>query len=372
MMDEHIKTATARTETGTARPAGTPCRLLPPGAVSAFCEALAMMVGAGIQTDEAVHMLGEHLEDACFRSACDALYLPLAQGGRLADAMRESGAFPAHAVDMVAVGEASGRLEDVLGALAAYYDEEDRIFAKVRSAVGYPAALLCVMTVILAFTVGAILPVFVEVYRGLAGSLAGGSAATVALCIPLGRVALALTAALTLCALVAFAMSKSPHGQERLTRLFERAPFTRRAMYQLAVSRFSTALAAYTAAGLNTDDALREALATVEHPELRRRLESAHEAMTDPDRARSLAQAIAEAEVFEPIYARMLTIGTRTGRIDEVLGRLSATLFDDALDHIDRVVSNVEPALAAFLTIAVGVTLIAVMLPLVGIMTSIG
>ena len=60
--------------------------------------------------------------------------------------------------------------------------------------------------------------------------------------------------------------------------------------------------------------------------------------------------------VFEPVYARMLTIGARSGSVESVLGRLSLTFFDDAVVKMDRLVDGVEPALAAFLTIAVGVS----------------
>ena len=92
-----------------------------------------------------------------------------------------------------------------------------------------------------------------------------------------------------------------------------------------------------------------------------------------PERApKSLAQAVSESGVFEPVYARMLTIGARSGSMEDVLGRLSLTFFDDAIMKMDRLVDGVEPALAAFLTVAVGATLVSVMLPLIGIMGSIG
>ena len=68
----------------------------------------------------------------------------------------------------------------------------------------------------------------------------------------------------------------------------------------------------------------------------------------------------------------MLTIGTRSGSLDAALDRLSANFFDDAILRIDGAIDNIEPALAAFLTIAVGATLISVMMPLIGIMGSIG
>ena len=53
---------------------------LPPGAISVFCDDIALMLGAGITLDEAVHMLGENLADPAFRRVCDALYPALADG----------------------------------------------------------------------------------------------------------------------------------------------------------------------------------------------------------------------------------------------------------------------------------------------------
>ncbi len=78
-------------------------------------------------------------------------------------------------------------------------------------------------------------------------------------------------------------------------RLFEKFPATRGAMEQLAVSRFASALAAYTASGVNTDVAMREAIEVVEHSGLRAKAQAAYGLMIDPTAPRSLAQAISEA-----------------------------------------------------------------------------
>lgn len=382
---------------GGARSAYTP---LSSGEVSSFCEGIAIMLAAGIQTDEAVHMLSENMGDTPLHRACDEVYRGLVSGRGLAPSMRAAGGagadgaagdpgtdqspaagtgsgaaapvFPAYAVALVGIGERSGRLENVLRSLAVYYDEEERVFAKLRASIGYPAALLCVMSVILAFTVIGILPVFLGVYDELAGGLAGGSFAAVGAAVAVGWVALVLTLAVTACALVGSAAVQTPRGQARILALLERLPVTRPAMYRLALSRFSAAASAYLASGADSNTAMREALRVVDHPVLHERLERAHDAMVDPARALSLSQAVTEFGVFEPVYARMLAIGSRAGSVDGVLERLSATFFDDAVAQIDRAVDAVEPALAALLTVAVGATLISVMLPLVGMMGAIG
>ena len=294
-------------------------KMLESSAVSAFCESVAVMHSAGIQMDEAVFLLGENMEDAAFKRACDDVYKELIVGKPLALAMDDSGCFPSHVVDMAGAGEHAGRLENVLWSLARYYDEEDRLYAKIKNAIAYPAALLCTVLVVL-------------------GVLAGRSAA----------------------------------GRQRLLRLFEKAPLTRGPMRQMAVSRFTAALATFVAAGVDTDTAMEKAVAMVDHGNLKSQLEAVRMQMTDPAQAKSLAQAIFDNNVFEPIYARMLVVGTRSGSLETVLASLSDTFFDDSIVRLDGLIDSVEPTLAAFLTVGVGATLIAVMLPLIGIMGSIG
>ena len=117
---------------------------------------------------------------------------------------------------------------------------------------------------------------------------------------------------------------------------------------------------------------MERAIETVDNDKLKARLQKAVKSMVDLDNPRSLTQAISENDIFEPLYARLLNVGMRSGSTEETLAQLSNTFFDDAVLQIDRALDRVEPVLAAFLTIAVGATLIAVMLPLIGIMGSIG
>ena len=328
--------------------------------ISLFCESVAMMLAAGIQTDEAVGMLSEDIGDVALQATCESVYGRLCAGDTLAVAMKASGAFPRYA------------LEEVLRSLGVYYDEEDRLFAKIRSSVGYPAALLCIMSIILAFTVIIILPVFEDVYVSMAGSLTDGSSGAVGVSVAIGWVALGITLICAIVAVGAAIACRSEAGRIAVMHLMEKFPATRPAMEQLAVSRFASALAAYTASGINTDEAMRRAIEVVEHEGLKAKATAAYGLMIDAESPRSLAQAISEAEVFEQIHARLLTIGTRSGSLDAALDRLSANFFDGAILQIDAAIDNIEPALAAFLTIAVGATLISVMLPLIGIMGSIG
>lgn len=340
--------------------------------LSTFFESVALMQAVGVQTDESVFMLAESDGAGPLRTVSLEVYARLVKGERLSAAMEACGRFPAYAVSLVQAGERTGRVEDTLRNLAEYYREEDRLFAKVRTSIGYPCLLLCVLSVILAFTVAAILPTFMSVYDSMAGGLAASSGGLANAGVVIGWVALGLTVAMTVLALVAWGASRTPQGQGRLIGLLSRLPFARDAFRNLALSRFASSLSVYTAAGETVDAAVGRALEGVDDEGLRRRVQAAYDALNDPARGVGLVQAFAEAEVFDAPHGRALAFGMRSGRVDDVLAELSRGFFDEAVDGFDALVDKVEPALAGFVTVAVGATLIAVMLPLVGMMGSIG
>ena len=343
---------------------------LPSSEVAAFCQGLATMLAAGIQLDEGLGLLGESAQGTPLAAVCRELYGRVSAGEPLSAAMAADGRFPGRALAALAAGERAGRTERTLRSLAGYYAEEARVMSKLRTAIGYPAALLCVMSVVLAFTVAVILPVFIGVYEDMAGTLTAGSGLAVSASLVVGWVALAVVALVTTAALVGVIASRGVRGQAAIVRLMGRLPFTRAAMRQLALSRFLATLSTCLSAGSDVDAAMSEAIRATDSAELRERLEPALASMTDVERG--LAQAVAESGVLEPAQARMLSIGSRVGSAEAVLERLSEACFDEAVERVDHVIDAVEPVLAAFLTVAVGATLVSVMLPLIGMMGAVG
>ena len=345
---------------------------LPSSEVAAFCQGLATMLAAGIQLDEGLGLLGESAQGTPLAAVCRELYGRVSAGEPLSAAMAADGRFPGRALAALAAGERAGRTERTLRSLAGYFSEEARVMSKLRTAIGYPAALLCVMSVVLAFTVAVILPVFIRVYEDMAGTLTAGSGLAVSASLVVGWVALAVVALVTTAALVGVIASRGVRGQAAIVRLMGRLPFTRAAMRQLALSRFLATLSTCLSAGSDVDAAMGEAIRATDSAELRERLEPALASMTDVERGLGLAQAAAESGVLEPAQARMLSIGSRVGSTEAVLERLSEACFDGAVERVDHVIDAVEPVLAAFLTVAVGATLVSMMLPLIGMMGAVG
>ncbi len=115
-------------------------KLLDSGALSALCGSVATMLSAGLQIDEAVHLLAENREVALQDGMRRHVPRPH-RGQSLSQSMETTNAFPGHVIDMVQTGEQSGRLESVLRTLEVYYGEEDRTFR--RSAAPWPTPPRC-------------------------------------------------------------------------------------------------------------------------------------------------------------------------------------------------------------------------------------
>ena len=84
------------------------------------------------------------------------------------------------------------------------------------------------------------------------------------------------------------------------------------------------------------------------------------------------AAAIEKIDLFEPLHERMLRVGTETGHTDQVLANLADQHDQEVTEEIESMAANIEPILVAVLTVVIGGILLAVMLPLAGILTTLG
>ena len=79
-----------------------------------------------------------------------------------------------------------------------------------------------------------------------------------------------------------------------------------------------------------------------------------------------------EAHIFDGMQERLMIIGYETGAVDEVMEQ-AADLYQKQLqDQIQKMIAVLEPTLVGILCVIVGIILLSVMLPLVGIMAGIG
>ena len=337
--------------------------------VSAFCESMAMMVQSGIQMDEAVALLragsgqGGPLEEGLV-----VMQAQTQAGNGLSAAMEATGIFPEYAIHMVQAGESAGRLEDVLFQLARYYEEQKTMTGKLRNAVIYPVAMLGIIIIVLAVMLATVLPAFADVYDNLTGSLAASSYAYVKWAYLLCEAALAVMLALAVVLSLGFILWNSKK-RSAVEKLLHKIPFCASILESLGMFRFTAALSTFLASGEIQDIAVAESRKMASCGPVEEKIDRCVSRM---EQGHGIAQAAVDVRLFEPVYGRMLLAGERSGSLESVLRKLTGLLADHCTELVDRLVGIVDPVLSGALMLAVGVSLLSVMLPLIGMMNSMG
>ena len=80
----------------------------------------------------------------------------------------------------------------------------------------------------------------------------------------------------------------------------------------------------------------------------------------------------ANTGLFSGFYVQMIKVGTRSGHLDSVMDEISQDYEEMADTAIDDMIARFEPTIVAVLAVSVGLVLLSVMLPLVGVLSAIG
>ncbi len=337
--------------------------------VSAFCESMAMMVQSGIQMDEAVALLRQDSgKTGPLEQGLVTMQSCTEQGKRMSEAMEAAGIFPEYAIRMVAAGEGAGRLEDVLFQLARYYADQKTMTDKLRNAIVYPTVMLVMIIAVLAVMLTMVLPAFLGVYDNLTGSLTDSSYGYVRWAYGICWAALVVMLVLVAALLAGLLLWR---GKKRyiLEAVLGKIPACASILECLGMFRFTAALSTFLASGEMQDIAVKESMKMASCRPVERKIQRCAKSMEE---GHGIAQAAYNEGLFEPVYGRMLLAGDRSGSLETVLKKLTDLLAGHCSSLVDRLVGIVDPVLSGLLMVTVGLSLLSVMLPLIGMMNAVG
>ena len=338
--------------------------------ISDLCRELSMLLHAGVGLGDGLTLLAEEEKTGQLKMMLEQMAYTVESGAMLADAFEQAGCFPTYVTGLIKVGERVGRAEEALAALSRYYEEREVLDRKVRSALTYPAVLLMLMLVIIVVLLTKVLPVFDEVYASLGGRLAGVAGGLLAL----GRglnAAMPVLFVLLAAAAVSVALFSFHNGfKEKVLSAWRRSAGDKGVSKKMNDARFAQALSMGMSSGLPLEEAVDLAGSLLKDvPSAAARCE---ECRTRLEAGESLSKAMGDTGLLPAAACRLLTLGMRGGSGDEVMEEIARRLSDEAQLALESKVGKVEPALVLVTSVLVGAILLAVMLPLMNIMTTIG
>jgi len=337
--------------------------------LSFFCMELYLALQAGITISESLLMLSEDEPDKNHQNLLKALYKETDAGNSLHSAMVREKIFPDYMVNMVEIGETTGRMEEVMGSLSAYYGRQVEMSSSLRDAVFYPATLFGVLLMVILVLIIKVLPIFQDVF----GQLGLQMSPLVAFLLHAGQfISSYKVFFITLVSLLIVFILWLIYDQSMRSLVFN---FMQNRLTgtdmgkKMLTARFSAALSMALSSGLDFDESFRLAEKLCANQQVAVKSQRCRRLLKE---GKSLYEAISAAEIFPVLYRRMIYIGMRTGSIDIIMREIAQRSEREFNDKLDEVIGDVEPALVIVASLVVGLILLAVMLPLVNIMSFLG
>ncbi|MEN1761228.1 type II secretion system F family protein [Anoxynatronum sibiricum] len=347
----------------------TAAKRLKPAALSLFCYQLSVLFRSGIPLLEGLSLLEKEMTDLRLKKAAAALYQDIHHGSTFQESITRQPGFPPYLTGMLAIAESTGRLDEETRRLSDYYDRLDQLEQRIKSAVAYPLILAVMMTAVVGLLIFRILPMFHQILVSIGGSIPGSTQVMVSVSRSLqqGGVVMMAVAALVIAGLVIY--TRSGAGRSRWDRWKLTFPPTRTVASKIIAFRISHALSLLIAGGMAFDESLQWTESIVENQYAAGQLRACRKAIEE---GTPVAEAFEQVTILPELLIRMVRIGAQTGQMEDFLAR-SAVMYQQETDRsLQRLTAIVEPALVIVLSLIIGVILMAVMLPLIQILSTIG
>lgn len=326
--------------------------------LSFFCNQLAMILSSGISCLEGLLMMMEETENEEEKIILSDIVSFLNEGRNLHEALKETGLFPPYLLQMVKIGEETGKLDDVFASLSYHYQREDSIKNSVLHALTYPAIMTAMMILVILVLLLKVLPIFNQVFIQLGSEMTGFAGLLVSLGNHLSKYLVPVIAVLLLIATLAFYFGR---------RYVHHIPFLKDVYEKIAACRFASGMALSLSSGLNPDTCLNLVYDLNEDTVFAKKLDICKESMTSGE---DLSKALVSAKIFSGLYARMASIGSKSGTMDVVMQQIAESYQEEVDNRINQILAIIEPTLVVVLSLIVGVILLSVMFPLIGIMSA--
>ena len=337
--------------------------------ISRLCRSLSLLLHAGAPLSDGIELLLEE-EKSHGAGWMKNLALMVQNGAPLWESMASAGVFSAQMTAMVRIGEETGRLEQTLDSLADYYEDRSRTAKQVRSCIAYPGMVMVMMMAVIGVLLVKVLPVFDAVYASLGSGLTGLSGALMGLGQGLERALPVLLAMLAAAAGAAALVWFHPALKERSAKWLRRSLGDRGIARKFNNAQFVRGLSLGMGCGLPLDQAVQLAEGLLEEiPGAARRCAQCAQQL---EAGAELSQAMTGAALLSAAEGRLLALGIRSGKADQVLEELAGRVQEEARQALEDRISCIEPAMVLAASVMVGIIILSVMLPLMDILSAIG
>jgi type IV pilus assembly protein PilC len=338
-----------------------------------FTRQLATLVQAGLPLLRGLRVLQKQEKSANLKSIIGDLAVSIEGGSTFSEALAQHPkVFNRLFVNMVKAGEIGGVLEVVLKRLSEFMEKAQKIKGKVIAAMFYPCAVMVVATAIMGVLMVVVIPKFKEIFQGTLGNgqeLPGFTTFVLdisdAIKDHIGRTALEILSIIVIFnVFIRFKFGRKAFDKFKLI-----VPVLGPVISKVAISRFTRTLGTLVSSGVPILQALTIVKETSGNVIVGNAVSAVHESVKEGE---TITAPLEASGVFPPMVISMVDVGEQTGALPEMLMKI-ADNYDEEVDNaVAAMTSLLEPIMIVFLAVIVGSIVIAMFLPLIQLMETVG
>ena len=344
-------------------------KTIKPKVLMIFTRQLATLIDAGLPLLRGLNVLAKQERDTVLKNTINRLGDSVQGGSTFSEALAQHPRlFNELYVNMVRAGELGGVLEIVLTRLAEFQEKAQKVKNKVLAAMVYPIIVLILALAIMTFLMIFIVPRFEAIFHDMLGDKPLPAITRFVIGISgFMQNQWAILLGLLVAIIVAYKLiARTRGGRAVLDQIKLRAPLFGDLIRKTAISRFSRTLGTLVTSGVPILQALTITRETAGNLVIARAISQVHDSVKEGE---SIVQPLEASGAFPPMVISMIDVGEETGQLPEMLLKI-AEVYDDEVDNsVAALTSLLEPIMIVMLALIVGTIVIALFMPLIGIIS---
>jgi type IV pilus assembly protein PilC len=327
-----------------------------------FTRQLATMIDAGLAMVQSLQALAEQTSNKIMRDVIKDVCTRVEGGDSFSEALQKHPkVFSRLYVCMVAAGEKGGLLAEILARLATYLENSNRLRKKIKSAMMYPTVVTIVAICITIFLLVKVVPVFGEIFASFGAELPGPTQGLINISNFVKRYLIFILVAGGGAVYAWLYFIKTPVGRQFWDARRIKLPIFGVIAHKICLARFTRTLASLIRSGVPILEVLQIVSQTVGNVIMEKAIKTA---AVDIERGESISASLGKHQIFPSMIIRMITAGEQTGKIDNMLERVSDFLDEEIETTLSGLTALIEPILIVFLGVVVGGMVICMFLPI--------
>jgi MSHA biogenesis protein MshG len=308
-----------------------------------FSRHLSTLISAGIPLLRSLNALSEQTENNRMKEVADTIRKDIEGGSSLSDALsRHPKVFSALYVSMIHAGESAGTLDGILHRLVALTEREKDTRARIKAATRYPKIVVTTISLAFIILVTFVVPRFAAMFSRFGATLPLPTRIMIGISHVFGDYWVLILAMASLIALGFRWYTNTKSGRLRWDGLMVRVPVFGPLFLKITMSRFAHILGMLIRSGVPILDTLKIASATTGNAVISQEVEKLRESVREGS---GLSEPIKQSKVFTPMVVQMISAGEESGKIDEMLAKVSQYYDLEAEYTIKNLSTLIEPAL---------------------------